>query len=154
MVSILQNIRYAKPGASLAVVKKAARRAQAHSFIKDLPKGYDTVVGERGVKLSGGQKQRIALARVFLADPPILVLDEATSALDSKTEHELQVALRAVMKDRTTLVIAQRLSTVMAADIIIVMHKGRVVDQGVHADLIKRGGLYKEYWEIQAGGYV
>ncbi len=112
------------------------------------------MVGERGVKLSGGQKQRIALARVFLADPPILVLDEATSALDSKTEHELQVALRAVMKDRTTLVIAQRLSTVMAADIIIVMHKGRVVDQGVHADLIKRGGLYKEYWEIQAGGYV
>jgi len=153
--SILDNIRFAKPGASKDAVIRAARKAQAHDFIKTLKGGYDTIVGERGVKLSGGQKQRIALARVFLADPPVLVLDEATSALDSKTEHALQAALEGVMKDRTTIVIAHRLSTVMGADEILVMDKGRVVDRGTHAQLIRRkDGLYKEYWKIQAGGYM
>ena len=152
--SILNNIRLAKPSASIAEVEKAARRAQAHNFIKKLPGGYKSIVGERGVKLSGGEKQRIALARVFLEDPPILVLDEATSALDSKTEHALQTALKEAMKGRTSLVIAHRLSTVMDADQIIVMDKGRIVAQGTHEELIKKSGLYREYWTIQAGGYV
>lgn len=152
--TILNNIRFAKPSASEREIIAAAKRAQAHDFIKGLKNGYKTIVGERGVKLSGGEKQRVALARVLLADPPILVLDEATSALDSKTEHALQTALHEVMKNRTTLVIAHRLSTVMNADNILVMHKGKIVDQGKHADLIQRGGLYKQYWEIQAGGYV
>ncbi len=152
--TILYNMRFARPNASREDVIEAAKRAQAHEFISKLPKGYDTVVGERGVKLSGGQKQRIALARVLLANPPILVLDEATSALDSKTEHDLQQALREVMKNRTTIVIAHRLSTVMDADNILVMDKGRIVDQGKHEDLIKRDNLYRQFWEIQAGGYV
>lgn len=152
--TILNNIRFAKPNASEKEVIEAARRAQAHGFVSALKDGYRTLVGERGVKLSGGQKQRIALSRVLLANPPILVLDEATSALDSKTEHELQVALAEVMKDRTTLVIAHRLSTVMNADHIIVLDRGKIVDEGTHAQLIGRGGLYKQYWEIQAGGYV
>lgn len=152
--TIYNNIALAKPGAKSKEVEAAAKRAQAHEFIVHLPEKYDSVVGERGVKLSGGEKQRIALARVLLADPPILVLDEATSALDSKTEHDLQKALREVMKNRTTLVIAHRLSTVMHADNILVLDHGRVVDQGKHNELIARGGLYKEYWEIQAGGYV
>ncbi|OGL95609.1 hypothetical protein A2348_01820 [Candidatus Uhrbacteria bacterium RIFOXYB12_FULL_58_10] len=152
--TVLYNLRFAKPNATREEVVEAAKRAQAHEFIAKLPKGYDTVVGERGVKLSGGQKQRIALARVLLANPPILVLDEATSALDSKTEHDLQRALREVMRNRTTIVIAHRLSTVMDADNILVMDKGRVVDQGVHSELIRRDNLYKKFWEIQAGGYV
>ncbi|MDP2632042.1 MAG: ABC transporter ATP-binding protein [Candidatus Uhrbacteria bacterium] len=152
--TVLNNIKFAKPRASEREIINAAKRAQAHQFIKNLPDGYNTMVGERGVKLSGGQKQRIALARVLLEDSPILVLDEATSALDSKTERELQTALQEIMKDRTTIVIAHRLSTVLAADNILVMDKGRVVDQGKHEDLIKRGGLYKQYWEIQAGGYI
>lgn len=151
--SILQNIRLAKPSASEKEVVEAAKRAQAHEFISKLKKGYHTVVGERGVKLSGGEKQRIALARVLLANPPILVLDEATSALDSKTEHLLQGALKEVMKGRTSLVIAHRLSTIMEADQILVMDKGRVVASGTHAQLLTSNALYKQYWEIQAGGY-
>lgn len=152
--TVLNNIKLAKPSASKKEIEAAARRAQAHDFISKLPNGYKSMVGERGVKLSGGEKQRIALARVFLEDPPILVLDEATSALDSKTEQDLQIALKEVMKNRTTLVIAHRLSTVMSADNILVMDKGRIVDQGKHEDLIKGDTLYRRYWEIQAGGYV
>lgn len=152
--TVMQNIKLAKPGASKKEIIKAAKRAQAHDFIKKLPKGYDTVVGERGVKLSGGEKQRIAIARVFLEDPPILVLDEATSALDSKTEHKLQEALHEVMKNRTTIVIAHRLSTVMAADKILVIDKGKIVDSGTHQELIGRDSLYRDYWEIQACNYV
>jgi ATP-binding cassette subfamily B protein len=152
--TIMNNIRFARPSAPEKDIVEASKRAQAHGFIQDLKNGYETHVGERGVKLSGGQKQRIALARVLLANPPILVLDEATSALDSKTEHELQAALKEVMKNRTTLVIAHRLSTVMSADNIVVLDKGKIVDQGTHAELISRGGIYKQFWEIQAGGYV
>ncbi len=152
--TILSNIRLARPSASEKEVIAAAKRAQAHDFIKKLPKGYKSKVGERGVKLSGGERQRIALARVFLEDPPILVLDEATSALDSKTERDLQLALKEVMRNRTSIVIAHRLSTVMAADSILVMDKGSIVDQGTHRELIARGGIYKDFWDIQAGGYV
>ena len=152
--TILNNIKLAKPGATQKEIETAAKRAQAHDFIMKLPKGYNTVVGERGVKLSGGEKQRIAIARVFLEDPPILVLDEATSALDSKTEHDLQEALREVMKNRTTLVIAHRLSTVMSADQILVMDKGKIVDAGTHSELIVRDSLYRDYWQIQACNYV
>jgi len=152
--SIINNIRLARPTASLKEVQAAAKRAQAHNFIKGLPKGYNSIVGERGVKLSGGEKQRIALARVLLEDPPILVLDEATSALDSKTEHDLQAALKIVMTGRSTIVIAHRLSTVMDADQILVMDKGKIVAQGTHEELIKTCVIYKEFWTIQAGGYV
>ncbi|MFH1711892.1 MAG: ABC transporter ATP-binding protein, partial [Patescibacteria group bacterium] len=152
--TILDNIRYAKPGAKKNEIIKAAKRAQAHDFIMKLEKGYDTVVGERGVKLSGGEKQRIALAQVILENPSILVLDEATSALDSKTEYELQKALAEVMKNRTTLVIAHRLSTVMAADNTLVMEEGKIVDQGTHDELVHRSGPYKDFWKIQAGGYA
>ncbi|MFA6131320.1 MAG: ABC transporter ATP-binding protein [Patescibacteria group bacterium] len=151
--SILQNIRLAKPNAKEEEVIEAAKRAQAHEFISKLKKGYHTVVGERGVKLSGGEKQRIALARVLLANPPILVLDEATSALDSKTEHLLQGALKEVMKGRTSLVIAHRLSTIMEADKILVMDKGRIVAKGTHEKLLESNPLYRQYWEIQAGSY-
>jgi len=152
--TIFKNIAFVRPGASKRAVVQAAKRAQVHDFIMSTPQGYGTQVGERGVKLSGGQKQRIALARILLADPPVLVLDEATSALDSKTEHDLQAALLEVFKDRTTIVIAHRLSTVIHADVILVMEKGRIVDMGKHNQLIKKPGLYKEYWQIQAGGYV
>jgi subfamily B ATP-binding cassette protein MsbA len=151
--TILANIKLAKPSATKKEVIAAAKRAQAHKFIDALPEGYKSVVGERGVKLSGGERQRIALARVFLEDPPVLILDEATSALDSKTEHDLQIALEEVMKGRTSLVIAHRLSTVMAANEILVMDQGEIVDRGSHSELIKRDGLYKDYWNIQAGGY-
>lgn len=152
--SILNNIRFAKPNASRKEIVAAAKTAQADAFISALRNGYDTVVGERGIKLSGGEKQRIALARVFLADPPILVLDEATSALDSKTEHALQEALAKVMENRTTLVIAHRLSTVMRANQILVMDHGRLVDRGTHDKLLAHDGPYRRYWQIQAGGYV
>jgi ATP-binding cassette subfamily B protein len=152
--TIINNIRFARPKASRSEVIAAAKRAQAHSFIKSLPKGYDTVVGHRGVKLSGGEKQRIVIARVLLKDPPILVLDEATSSLDSKIEHQLQKALAEVMLNRTTIIIAHRLSTIMAADQILVFDKGRLVEKGRHASLIKRSRIYKELWKIQVGGYI
>jgi len=152
--TIFKNIAFAKPGASMNEVMAAAKQAQAHEFISRLPQGYKSVVGERGVKLSGGERQRIALARVFLANPPILVLDEATSALDSVTEAALQKALRAATTGRTSLVIAHRLSTVAHADEILVMHRGEIVDRGRHEDLLKRDSMYRRFWEIQAGGYM
>jgi len=152
--TIINNIRFANPGASRSEVINAAKRAQAHAFIKSLPKGYDTVVGHRGVKLSGGEKQRIVIARVLLKDPPILVLDEATSSLDSKIEHQLQKALKEVMKNRTTIIIAHRLSTIMAAEQILVFDKGRLVEKGRHASLIRRSQIYKELWRLQVGGYI
>lgn len=151
--TILENIRLAKPRATKAQIIAACKKAQAHNFINALPDGYNTVVGDRGLRLSGGEKQRIALARVFLSNPPVLVLDEATSALDSRTEHDLQKALFEVIKGRTTLVIAHRLSTIMAADQIVVLEHGQVAETGTHAELIARDTLYKDFWEIQAGGY-
>ena len=144
------NIRYGRPGASEAEVERAARLAQVHDFVASLPKGYHTLVGERGLKLSGGEKQRVALARAVLKDPPILILDEATSALDSGTEGEILDALRSVEDGRTTLVIAHRLSTIIDADRIVVLDQGRVVEEGTHARLLAHGGLYAELWRRQS----
>ena len=143
------NIAYAKPGATQADVEQAARDAQIHDFIARLPKGYDTMVGERGLKLSGGEKQRVAIARTLLKDPRILILDEATSALDSATEVEIQEALVGASRGRTTIVIAHRLSTIQNADKILVMEQGRVRERGTHADLLAQGELYAELWTRQ-----
>jgi len=143
------NIAYARPDATQDDIENAARAAQIHDFIAGLPKGYDTMVGERGLKLSGGEKQRVAIARTLLKNPAILILDEATSALDSVTERDIQAALDNAAKDRTTLVIAHRLSTIVNADKIIVMEDGGIAEQGTHNQLLKRGGLYKTLWEQQ-----
>lgn len=147
--TILYNIRYGRPGASDEEVFAAARLAQIHDFIETLPQGYKTMVGERGLKLSGGEKQRVAIARTILKAPPILMLDEATSALDSHTEKEIQDALDRVAKDRTTLVIAHRLSTIVHADNILVLEKGRLVEQGTHTELLSKSGLYASLWNRQ-----
>lgn len=147
--TILYNIRYGRPDASEEEVMEAARLAQIDKFIEALPDGYRTMVGERGLKLSGGEKQRVAIARTLLKSPPILILDEATSALDSHTEKEIQDAIDRVSKDRTTLVIAHRLSTIVHADNILVMEKGRLVEQGTHAELLARNGLYASLWSRQ-----
>jgi ATP-binding cassette, subfamily B, heavy metal transporter len=147
--TIRANIAYGRPGASQAEIEAAARAAQIHDFISLLPDGYDTVVGERGLKLSGGEKQRVAIARMVLKDPPILIFDEATSALDSGTERLIQSALRRLSAGRTTLIIAHRLSTVVEADQILVLEDGRVVEQGRHHQLMARGGHYAQMWARQ-----
>lgn len=147
--TILYNIRYGSPEASNEEVMAAAKMAQIDSFIRTLPDGYKTMVGERGLKLSGGEKQRVAIARTLLKGPPILILDEATSALDSHTEKEIQDALDQVAKDRTTLVIAHRLSTIVHADNILVLEKGQLVEQGTHGELLAKGGLYASLWNRQ-----
>jgi ATP-binding cassette, subfamily B, heavy metal transporter len=144
------NIAYGRVGATQAEIERAARHAQVHDFIASLPEGYDTRVGERGLKLSGGEKQRVAIARTILKDPRILILDEATSALDTRTEQDIQAALRAVARHRTTLVIAHRLSTVVDADEIIVLQDGMVAERGRHTALLARDGLYAEMWALQA----
>lgn len=143
------NIRYGRPDATDEEMREAARLAQIDTFIKTLPQGYDTPVGERGLKLSGGEKQRVAIARTILKSPPILVLDEATSALDSFTERDIQEALERVARGRTTLVIAHRLSTVVNADEILVLEKGMVAERGTHVDLLARNGLYAALWQRQ-----
>jgi ATP-binding cassette, subfamily B, heavy metal transporter len=148
--SIRYNIGYGRPGASEAEIERAAMLAQVHDFVLRLPEGYDTRVGERGLKLSGGEKQRVAIGRTILKDPRILVLDEATSALDSRTEQDIQAALNAVSHRRTTLVIAHRLSTVVDADEIIVLADGLVAERGRHAELLARAGLYARMWALQA----
>ncbi|MBR0648772.1 ABC transporter ATP-binding protein/permease [Roseomonas terrae] len=148
--TIRYNIAYGRPGATDAEVEEAARHAQVHDFVMRLPDGYATRVGERGLKLSGGEKQRVAIARTILKDPRILILDEATSALDTRTEQEIQAALRDVSRNRTTLVIAHRLSTVVEADEIIVLQDGRIAERGTHASLIAEDGLYAEMWRRQA----
>lgn len=140
--SIAENIAYARPGATPEEIALAARRARAHDFIERLPLGYQTLVGERGVKLSGGERQRVAIARAFLADAPILVLDEATSSLDVETELKVQAAMEELMAGRTTVVIAHRLSTIRGADRILVFDHGRIVEEGRHHELIERGGAY------------
>lgn len=147
--TIAENIRYGKPDASEAEVEEAARAANAHDFIQGFPQGYQTVVGERGVKLSGGQRQRVAIARALLKNPEVLILDEATSALDSESEALVQEALEKLMKGRTTFVIAHRLSTVRDADRIVVLEGGQVVQQGTHAELLAKGGLYADLYELQ-----
>ncbi|MGH6801801.1 MAG: ABCB family ABC transporter ATP-binding protein/permease [Methyloceanibacter sp.] len=147
--TIEYNIRYGKPDASQAEVREAARLAQIHDSIMTLPQGYDALVGERGLKLSGGEKQRVAIARTILKAPPILMLDEATSALDSHTEREIQDALERVARERTSLVIAHRLSTVVHADNIIVLDHGEIVEQGTHLELLAKGGLYASLWARQ-----
>ena len=143
------NIAYGRDGATQAEVEAAAKAAQIHDFIVALPDGYETSVGERGLKLSGGEKQRVGIARTLLKDPPILLLDEATSALDSETEHEIQDALRQAGKGRTVLTIAHRLSTVAEADTIIVLEKGEVVERGTHDALLAQNGRYAQLWHRQ-----
>ncbi|HEY2482511.1 MAG TPA: ATP-binding cassette domain-containing protein, partial [Caulobacteraceae bacterium] len=147
--TIAANIAYSRAGASQAEIEAAARQAAAHEFILDLPRGYDTVVGEAGARLSGGQRQRVAIARAFLKDAPILLLDEATSALDSESEAQIQVALARLMSGRTTLLIAHRLSTVRGADRIYVLDRGTVVETGAHASLMTHDGLYAKLARTQ-----
>ena len=150
--TVRANIAYGRAGASEDEIIEAAKNAAAHDFIAELPDGYDTLVGEQGVKLSGGQRQRLAIARAMLKNAPILLLDEATSALDTESERQVQAALDALMTDRTTLVIAHRLSTVVRADLICVIVDGRVAEQGSHAELLARGGHYKHLYELQFAG--
>jgi ABC-type transport system involved in Fe-S cluster assembly fused permease/ATPase subunit len=147
--TIYHNIAYGRPSASPAEVERAARLARIHDFVASLPEGYETRVGERGLKLSGGEKQRVAIARTILKDPPILVLDEATSALDTRTEKEIQASLDEVARGRTTLVIAHRLSTVVDAEEIVVLDGGGIVERGRHADLLARDGIYADMWRRQ-----
>ena len=147
--TVANNIRYGRWDASQAEVVEAARAAAAHGFIEAMPNGYDTMVGEQGMKLSGGQRQRIAIARALLKDAPILLLDEATSALDTESERQIQAALARLMQGRTTIVIAHRLSTVIDADVIHVMEGGRLVQSGRHAELLSEGGLYRHLHALQ-----
>jgi len=147
--SARENIRYGRLDASDADIEAAARAAEADAFIRDLPDGYDAQLGERGARLSGGQQQRIAIARALLRDAPVLLLDEATSALDAQSEFAVQEALARLMEGRTTLVIAHRLATILKADRIVVMDRGRIVAQGTHADLLAQGGLYAELARLQ-----
>jgi ATP-binding cassette subfamily B protein len=152
--SIAENIAYAKPDATAAEIERAAKLAHADEFIKTLPQGYETLVGERGVKLSGGQRQRVAIARAILKDAPILLLDEATSALDSESEGAIQAAFTNLMKGRTALVVAHRLSTVMNLDRIIVLENGRIAEDGTHAELLKNNCAYARLWQRQSGAFV
>lgn len=152
--SLMDNIRYGRRDATDVEVIKAAKAAHCHEFISQLPDGYQTFVGERGIKLSGGERQRVAIARAILKDAPILILDEATSSLDSESEQLIQDALAKLMKDKTTIVIAHRLSTILKMDRIVVVSGGKVIDQGTHTSLIKKPGIYKTLWDIQAGGFI
>ena len=147
--SVAYNIRYGRPGASDEEVHAAARAARIHDFIVSTPKGYDTVVGERGLKLSGGEKQRVAIARTLLKDPPVLIFDEATSALDSANERAIQAELAGAARGKTALVIAHRLSTVVDAHEILVLEQGRIIERGTHLQLLAAAGRYAQMWAIQ-----
>ena len=152
--SIRENIAYGRPNATDEQIREAARLANATEFIDRLPRGFDTMVGERGVKLSGGQRQRVAIARAILTDAPILVLDEATSALDSESEALVQEALENLMRGRTSIVVAHRLSTVAALDRIVVLADGEIVEDGTHAQLVEAGGEYASLWSRQTGAFL
>lgn len=152
--SIFENISYSKDGATKEEVEQASKNAHAHEFISSLQHGYDTLVGERGVKLSGGERQRVAIARAMLKDAPILVLDEATSSLDSISESYIQEAFVKLMEGRTTIVIAHRLSTIQKMDRILVLDKGEIIEQGTHKELLDKGGQYARLWESQTGGFL
>ena len=147
--TVKNNISYGRVDAGMAEIQKAAESAYAHDFIMEMPSGYDTVIGERGVKLSGGQRQRLSIARAILKNPAILILDEATSSLDTESEKMVQQALENLMKDRTTLVIAHRLSTVLNANRIVVIDDGRIVEIGRHDELLSHGGIYKKLYAMQ-----
>ena len=147
--TVAYNIAYGRPGASQDEIESAARAARIHDFIASTPKGYATMVGERGLKLSGGEKQRVAIARTLLKNPPILIFDEATSALDSANERAIQAELQGVAQNKTTLVIAHRLSTVVDAHEILVMDAGRIIERGTHAQLLALGGRYASMWSLQ-----
>jgi len=150
--TVAYNIAYGRPGATLAEVEAASRAARIHDFITSTPKGYETTVGERGLKLSGGEKQRVAIARTLLKDPPILIFDEATSALDSANERAIQAELQGVARNKTALVIAHRLSTVVDAHQILVMERGRILERGRHLELLAANGRYAEMWRLQQSG--
>ncbi len=153
--TLRENIGYAKPGATEQEIIKAAKLAHAHEFISSFPQGYETLVGERGIKLSGGERQRVAIARAILKDAPILVLDEATSSLDSESEHYIQDALKNLMQGKTVIVIAHRLSTIMQMDRIVVLEQGKITEEGKHEELLKmQQGTYQKLWQIQAGGFA
>jgi ABC-type transport system involved in cytochrome bd biosynthesis fused ATPase/permease subunit len=152
--SVRDNIAYGNPAATEEAIRTAARRAGAEEFITELPAGYDTPIGEKGVKLSGGQKQRLSIARAFLKDPRILILDEATSSLDTHTERIIQAALQELIRDRTTLIIAHRLSTIRNADEIIVLTEDGIAQRGSHRELMRRPGLYAELYKLQHGVLV
>lgn len=149
--TVAENIAYGSFDATDEEIVKAAKIAEAHEFIAQLPSGYQTIVGERGQKLSGGQRQRIAIARAVLKNPPILILDEATSAVDNETEAAIQRSLDRITKNRTTIAIAHRLSTIRNADCICVMEEGRVIESGLHEQLIEHNGVYASLWRVQSG---
>ena len=152
--TLAENISYGRPNATMEEIIDASKKAHCHEFISRLPEGYNTYVGERGVKLSGGERQRVAIARAILEDCPILILDEATSSLDSESEHLIQEALKVLMKNKTSIVIAHRLSTINQMDEIIVIEKGTITERGTHDELLKKhAGHYRMLWEIQSGGY-
>jgi ATP-binding cassette subfamily B protein len=153
--SLMENIRYGRLGATDAEVLAAAKKANCHDFIMKFPQGYQTHVGERGVKLSGGERQRIAIARAILSEAPILILDEATSSLDIESERLVQAALKTLLKGKTALVIAHRLSTITNMDRIVVLEKGRIVEEGSHDALLKKeDGRYRKFWDLQVGAYL
>jgi len=152
--TLRENILYGKPDADEQQINDAIKKANATDFIKRLPKGLDTLVGERGIKLSGGQRQRVAIARAILKDAPILILDEATSALDSESEKLIQDSLVKLMKNRTSIVIAHRLSTIAKLDRIIVLDTGKIIEDGTHQQLLELNGTYAKLWKHQSGGFI